>query len=336
MVALASRVASITGTKTMPGVARSWLDMSAEQSLIGAMGCASWRSRDRLREHAALAPVGGTIRGTSSPTLSQSDVLGLNEVGVTDLVMATLWRFGPRAAAYAVSPAAEANHLGADIAILHPATERLLLYQAKLARLDLGEFMLKSAVTTTQLRLLKRRSVMLDGFTYQVTGRLALYQVDETPFIHRCAQSHHMADWWGYGLWGRWGVSDLTGRDIARGPEIARRYYDEVLAACLCSPSGIVAAPVPRRREPVTRVSPATTWPWEFEIYEWFRGQSPLDNMQKRREELQLDESTPQFDPYVPTVAEAPSPETVSEIARQLTEQLRLPISQRLYLVVLG
>src|SRR5258708_26375632 len=99
--------------------------MSAEQSLVGAMGCASWRSHHRLREHAALAPLGGAIQGSKSPKLAHTEVLGLNEVGVTDLVMATIWRFGPQAAAYAVSPGAEANHLGADIAILHQRTSRI-------------------------------------------------------------------------------------------------------------------------------------------------------------------------------------------------------------------
>src|SRR6266851_274931 len=101
--------------------------MSAEQSLVGAMGCASWRSHNRLREHAALAPLSGVIRGSASLRLGSAAVLGLNEVGVTDLVMATIWRFGPSAVAYGVSPGAEANHLGADIAIVHTATSRILL-----------------------------------------------------------------------------------------------------------------------------------------------------------------------------------------------------------------
>src|SRR5258707_13741160 len=46
-------------------------------------------------------------------------------------------------------------------------------------------FNLKSNVTGNQIRLLNRRRVELQGTTFQVTGRLALYQADVTPFIHR-------------------------------------------------------------------------------------------------------------------------------------------------------
>src|ERR1017187_7930574 len=61
--------------------------MTAEQSLVGAMGCASWRSHCRLREHAALAPVAGIIWGVSRLRIEGADVLDLNEVGVTDAVL---------------------------------------------------------------------------------------------------------------------------------------------------------------------------------------------------------------------------------------------------------
>lgn len=297
------------------------------------MGCASWRSHHRLREHAALAPVGGTIRGGIAPVRGATNVLGLNEVGVTDLVMATIWRFGPRAAAYAVSPTAEANHLGADIAIIHPATARLLLYQAKLAQLESETYLLKSALTISHMRLLNRKYVILDGSRYRISGRLALYQADSTPFLHRCSDLRTTPEWWAY--WWRRGLPDFEVNQPA--PEIGRRYYENVLARCGCSPSGIVASPVPMLSTPLSAVHASATWPWEFETYEWFRGSSPLDDdfgdWGERR--MDLRERTPEFEPYRPTVGEVSS-EVASEMATQLSQQLHLPGSRRMYVVVLG
>ncbi len=66
--------------------------VTVEQSLVGAMGCASWRARHGLLEYADLAPVGDVIRGgrRRAPSVVRPRVLGLNEVGVTDAVMATI------------------------------------------------------------------------------------------------------------------------------------------------------------------------------------------------------------------------------------------------------
>lgn len=170
--------------------------MTAEQSLTGAMGCASWRSHFRLGEHAALAPVAGVIRGGASPRIESADVLDLNEVGITDAVLAAIWRFGPRAAAYAISVRAEARHLGADIAIVHQRASRILLYQAKLARHDNGVFRLKSPVTSGQLALLtRRRPIEIQGSKYQMTGRLALYQQDLTLHLGDCPPPYMPGMW---------------------------------------------------------------------------------------------------------------------------------------------
>jgi hypothetical protein len=72
--------------------------VTAEQSLVGAMGCASWRSHYRLREYAALAQVGPhplarVIRvDRGSLAFGTAGVLDLNEVGVTDTLLAALCR----------------------------------------------------------------------------------------------------------------------------------------------------------------------------------------------------------------------------------------------------
>jgi hypothetical protein len=85
-----------------------------------------------------------------------------------------------------VTSAAESHQLGADIAIVHPGTARILLYQAKLAILRGGALRLKSDVTYEQIRLLNRQEVEVEGRTHEVIGRLAIYQADDTPFIRRC------------------------------------------------------------------------------------------------------------------------------------------------------
>jgi hypothetical protein len=294
-----------------------------------AMGCASWRSHQRLREHAALAPLGGTIRVGADPVRGTTSVLGLNEVGVTDLVMATIWRFGPRAAAYAVSPTAEANHLGADIAIIHPGTSRLLLYQAKLAHLQGDTSLLKSAVSISQMRLLNRRRVTLDGSVYRISGRRALYQADRTPFLHRCPNVRLLdrPEWW-HGL--------RDSEQVQPAPEMGRRYYQEILVGCGCSPSGILASSVPRLRTPLSSIPATATWPWEFDTHEWLRGASPLDGLgdwSERQADTQV--GPPGFEPYHPTPGDT-SPEVASRMATQLAQQLRLPESHRMYVVVVG
>lgn len=308
--------------------------MTVEQSLVGALGCASWRSRYRLSEHAALAPAGGTIQGKASLVLGHTDVLGLNEVGVTDLVMATIWRCGPARAAFAVSQSAEANHLGADIAFLHRSTSRILLYQAKLARLDNGVFALKSPVTKSQVRLLCRQSVALAGKSYQVTGRLALYQIDVTPFRHHCPPLAF--DMWWYKHWqGSSVIPTWAGSAIARDPGLGRSYYEEVLSYG-CSPSGVLATGIGANFNPITSILPTETWPWEFDVHEWFQWKSPLGGAGGGTDDDgPLDERVPEFQDYVSRGADSLSSEEVSEIADELANRLGLPANRRLYVVAL-
>lgn len=85
--------------------------MTVRQQLVGALSIASWRARYALCEYAALAPVGGIIGGgrTGSPSRDRPTPHGMNEVGVTDAVMATLWRCRPAGATYAVSMPTAAN-----------------------------------------------------------------------------------------------------------------------------------------------------------------------------------------------------------------------------------
>jgi hypothetical protein len=308
--------------------------MTVEQSLVGALGCASLRSHYRLSEHAALAPAGGTIQGKKSLALGHTNVLGLNEVGVTDLVMATIWRCGPAGVAFAVSQTAEANHLGADIALLHQSTSRILFYQAKLAHLENGVFRLKSQVTKSQVRLLRRQSVVLAGKSYQVTGRLALYQIDLTPF--RCYCLPHAFDMWWYTHWqGSGVVPPWVGSATARDPGLGRSYYQEVLSYG-CSPSGILATGIGANFNPIKSIAPTETWPWEFDVHEWFQGNSPLGGAGGGTEDDgPLDQRVPEFQNYEQRGAGSLSSEETSEIADELTNQLRLPANRRLYVVAL-
>jgi hypothetical protein len=294
------------------------------------MGCASWRAHHRQREYVELAPVGGIIRGgpKSPPTTQAAVAFGLNEVGLTDVVMATLWRFGPIAIAYAVSPGAESNHLGADIAFVHSATTRVLVYQAKIARLDGAEFRLKSEAPTDQVDMLTRSSVELNGRTFAVTGRLALYQVDLTPFLDR-GDPHFWFDEWER----RWHRGSLR-RDFSRRPEIARRYYEQVLQYG-CSPSGILAAPA-HGQAPISSVAASSTWPWEFDMYEWLRSSSPLDDGFDPDAVADspgtLADRTPEFEPYTGATRE-PAAGDPQETALQLATQLNLPTGRVLYLM---
>lgn len=308
---------------------RDSLLVTAEQSLVGAMGCASWRAHYRVREYIDLAPSGGVIRGgpTNAPSTARPDALGLNEVGVTDSVMTTLWRFGPNAAAFAVSSGAEANHLGADIAIVHSATTRLLVYQAKLASLVNGRFTLKSKVTVSQARMLQRKSVTLGGLRHGMTGRFALYQADSTPFIDHCR--HRIWFDWRYRL--PW---DSMQTGFVHNAEVGRDYYREVLARCRCSPSGVLAAPVIATAA-IESVAESATWPWEFDTYEWLRQSSPLDpnpgSVHRGIDREGTNREPPDFDSY--RAAPGQPLDGPAELARELAARLRLPLSHRLYVV---
>jgi hypothetical protein len=318
--------------------------MTAEQSIVGAMGCASWRSHYRLREHAALAPIAGIIRGDTSLRIERPDSTDLNEVGVTDMVLAAIWRFGPDGAAYAISSHAEGKHLCADIAIVHLSTSRILLYQAKLASHHSGVYSLKSPVTKQQLALLgRRRPIEIQGTMYQMTGRLALYQQDLTPHLRQCPPPFGVGQWpvfW----WGGAGPFPVAAGGIWEpSPEIGRMYYDTFLAGRGCSPSGILAALVPGGRDRITSVAVNSTWPWEFDAYEWFREATQADGPTQAGADRGFGGSAPDFGSYGPEFEELrPSDqvagtarERVADIASELADKLRLPTSIRLYVIAL-
>jgi len=86
----------------------------------------------------------------------------------------------------------------------------------------------------------------------------------------------------------------------------------------------------------MTSIAESSTWPWEFDIYEWFPEVSPVD---RRNQDVGLHtfgQSPPDFGPYFPTFTNAPTPDSASEMASELAQQLQLPVSSRLYLIALA
>ena len=157
---------------------------------------------------------------------------------MTDAVMATIWAAAPGAVAYAISAGAEAGHLGADLAIVHSATNRVLLYQAKLALLDASgnTLRLKSELTPAQHRLLGQESVVVDGDRYMVTGRLATYQTDHTCCMDGCN------DVWPIFWWHDYLVGPGHPAGGWHGHSSGRTYCEDVLRRHACSPGGVLAA----------------------------------------------------------------------------------------------
>ena len=220
------------------------------------------------------------------------------------------------------------GELGADIAIVHSSTSRILLYQAKLARLDGSQFDLKSDATTDQIALLNQASVTVDGRSYSVTGRLALYQADVTPFLDRCSPDlwiHWRSPWhWGLG----W-----PGASFDRLPEVGRWYYEEILRFG-CSPSGVVAAPA-SGTSPISSVAVTATWPWEFDTHTWLRGGSPVDRAASGATDgdMQDLEGAPEFGDYQREPTE--ERDGASAFAEQLADQLSLAETRQLFLILL-
>ncbi len=300
--------------------------VTTEQLLVGAMGLASWRTRHRLLEYQAVAPAGGTIGVHGGlPTIAASHYLGLNEVGVTDEVMTALWSFGPESSAYAVTSKAESNHLGADIALVHSASQRILLYQAKLAARVGGTFDLKSDVTKAQLKRLQRKSVTIGGQTYSVTGRLALYQADYEPFLSRCKLVPAPL-WFTFWPWNPM----LALASLGPHASPAETYYEEVLRHG-CSPSGVVASNA-SGSDPIGSVAVAATWPWEFETYSWLRASGSGASGGAPDQQGETAEP-PEFTSFEPTLDE-PFGEAAS-VAQQLAAELTLPASWQLSVIIL-
>ena len=310
--------------------------MTRAQTLAGAMGLASWRAHWTLSEYAAAATGGGAVFSRSGrPRFNHSlDPLGLNEVGVTDAVLATLWQFGPGGAAYGVSARAENRYFGADIAFVDVASKRILLYQAKLARLGGSDLNLKSRVPPSHVGLLTRRSVRVDNDRYAVAGRLALYQAEHTPFLNNCAAfpfARLPFAWPAPFRWPWW-----PSAASATGASIGRRYYEDVLLAGCCSPGGVLAAAVTRGQGQIDSVPIAQTWPWEFDIFQWHQQiPGPLDPAPGGRRGDARDQGGvfPQFTPYEPSRDDGVQVGEASEFAVQLRRSLRLPAGHALYVI---
>lgn len=311
--------------------------MTDEQALVGAMGCASWRSHCLLREHAGLEHVRRVIRGRAS--LRISDTADLNEVGITDAVMAAIWRFGPEDAAYAVSSHAEATQLGADIAIIHLASSRILLYQAKIASLQDDVFELKSPVTTEQLRLLRRRiPLTILGTGYQVTGRLALYQCDANFYFDLPSSHMWLVPW----LTGPAPFPADGGAVWAPAPGFGRDYYHDVLACRGSSPMGVLAALIPGGSHRVRSVAVDSTWPWEFDAHQWLLQAPPRGSGQPSPDDLGFGGDPPDFGEYLPPVireeqarAHRDDTQFAQAVANALAGELQLRPSTRLYVIAL-
>lgn len=229
--------------------------MSLANQLAGALGLASWRAHFLLTEYAGAAPSGMIFAGAKSAQVQTPQALGLNEVGVTDSVIATMWRCAPASTAASTTGPAEKHHFGADLAIVDLNRNRLLLYQAKLGSLTpSGDLVLKSQVPSGQVKLLRRRSVLVGGRSFSVTGRLAIYQIDYTPHLHLPP---------GFSL----PHSFLIPFGV--GPADALQYFQHVLSPHSISPGGVLAAAIPVGKPPVKSVKAASTWPWEFDAYHW-------------------------------------------------------------------
>lgn len=211
--------------------------MSLANQLAGALGLASWRAHLSLAEYAGAAPGGMVFAGAKSAQVQTPKALGLNEVGVTDSVIATMWRCAPVSTAASTTGPAEKHHFGADLAIVDLNGNRLLLYQAKLGSLSpSGDLVLKSQVPSGQVKLLRRKSVIVGGNRFSITGRLAIYQVDYTPHLHLPA---------GFSL----PASVLI--PFGAGPADAVQYFQNVLGPHSISPSGVLAAAIPLGRHPL-------------------------------------------------------------------------------------
>jgi hypothetical protein len=105
---------------------------------------------------------------------------------------------------------------------------------------------------------------------------------------------------------------------------------------CSCSPSGILAAHVPDGNDPVTSVSAAGTWPWEFDTYQWLR-EDEDDARDGPPADVGSSRTAPDFEAYYPRIVSpsASGPAQAASIAEALAVRLRLPASTKLYVITL-
>ena len=203
----------------------------------------------------------------------------IDERGITDLVMSTLWWFGPsrmtHVSSLAVSQSGESKATGADIAFVDVANHRILVYQSKVATLDAtqAQFELKSGVKKHHVPLLRQRKIQLEGHNYDFEGRLALYVVDDpgTPLVGVSAR------WfWEFELF------EFMGRLAEMAPNnrytndsrLGQRYYERVLHRNRWSPRAILAAPIGSLDSSRLRITSGVPWPWECDFFAWASGQT--------------------------------------------------------------
>lgn len=298
--------------------------MTLPSQLAGAMGLASWRAHLSMTDYESASAVGKTLTGgrKSPPKFKAVVATGLNEVGVTDSVMAALWGSGPFESAADTTGPAEKHHLGADMAIIDKSANRLLLYQAKIGSLiSSTDLELKSKVTTSQVALMKKSAVTVDGIKYAVTGRLAIYQTDYRPHMHS-----YPGIPWVHGLLWSW----------AAKPSKALKYYREVLSAYSYSPCGVLAATVPSGISHIERVAARDTWPWEFDAYQWACGARSYLDLSETRKASRGGPRGPDWrdvrdEDHEPIVGLEPGD---PEFAFRLREALGVPTSRQLHVLV--
>jgi hypothetical protein len=240
------------------------LHMGDVHYLAGAMGIASWRARATLSEYAQAVDIPG-----SSLNKSQGGVVtgrpehwSLNEVGVSDAVMASLWRHAPEGMTYVVSSQAESQFLGGDLAIVD-GTLAIRVYQAKLVKdvdRSTNEYVLKSPLTHAHSFHLNTGTFDWDGQLHQKTGYLALYQ--RALPVAPGAREPRRSRWW------------LEAATSVGAPHLGGVYYWDMMAGGrgkpprMASARGIMAAPVPPlpAQENVDRVEVLGSWPWEYGV----------------------------------------------------------------------
>lgn len=315
--------------------------MTVRMEVSSAMGLASWRAHCWYSEYTKAQQSAKIITGgpVSPPTIGRPESWGLNEVGVTDAVMTTMWKLGPANVSFAVSSGAESNHFGADIAILDRTGGRLVVYQAKLARLEQKRLRLKSNVEQEHLKLLLcPRNITLESMPeskkkFSIISRLALYQID---CKHYLTSSQSTVRW---NMWGEpWFVEELgyeTSWRMLPPQERLRTYYNDYVRRGLSS-GGVLAARVDaslidKESQNIKWVDIPKTWPWEFDLYGLLNGGSDLDG--SSLDGIENDEPAPPPDlekwpsddqtNETEQTAQSDRNETSSEFVYQVSQEIR-------------
>ncbi len=223
-----------------------------------------------MREFALAAPNGIELAasgaaGNRSAVWKSARPIGISEVGVTDSIMSTIWTHAPSSGARSITSPAETEITGADIPFVDVAGGRILLYQSKIGERDGPDYRLKSNVTTEQVDKLRSPSIQIDGVTYSVTGRLAVYQGADTQpcFGHDRAGARDRRRWLHW-FW--------SGRDdvYTRKRLLVDCHVAHMRKFPGCSAGAVRAAPVGKAK--TSEVLAFTTWPWEFDFLAWTIG----------------------------------------------------------------